>query len=89
MLKPTTMIKVCDPGENSTSLYLGLEGYPLGIPKESVENYMERARMIIDEMSKDLNPTGISALLSALLYEYLAENYIGKNNEVPQRNGQH
>jgi hypothetical protein len=88
MLNPTTMIKVCDPGENSTSLYLGIEGYPLGIPKESVESYRERARMIIDEMSKDLNPTGISALLSALLYEYLADNYVGKNNCDPQRSGQ-
>lgn len=87
MLKPTTMIKVCDPGENSTSLALGLEGYPLAIPKESIESYKERARMIIDELSNDLNPTGINALLSALLYEYLAENYVGKNNETPQRNG--
>lgn len=89
MLKQTTMVKVLDPGENSTALYVGMEGYPLGIPKESVESYRERARMILDEMSTDLNSTGISALLAALVYVYLGENYIGKNNEEDKREGKH
>ena len=74
----TGLLDVVDPGENNTMLLV--RGIHTSIPKNKIDSYRAEARKLLDKLSKDYNPMGIDALLSALLIEVQGNEYNGKGN---------